>query len=371
LSSSGSYAGAPPAHLDALTGIRGIAAWLVVLYHVRLSLTQLVPPPVIAVLAKGYLAVDLFFMLSGFVLWYNYAARLRDGGLAQTGAFLWRRIARIWPLHALILALYVAFALLLLATGRDTSDFPFAELPLHVLLMQNWGLTPALTWNHPAWSISTEMAAYLVFPAVVLIVKWERLPSLVLIGLAVALADAIYLLFTASDDTILGADISHLGLWRCLFEFALGAILCLVWQRWQGRRFAAFAAAAGCAVLLGAGLALALPETAFVPACFFAGLLALALGRGAIAKALGGRVPRYFGEISYSTYLAHAFLFLLFKLAFVDASLQLDWLRLIGFLALVFIASAVLYHAVEKPAQRWLNRRRPRWPLRGAALPAE
>ncbi|MFN5779758.1 MAG: acyltransferase, partial [Novosphingobium sp.] len=58
-------------HLDALTGIRGLAAWLVVLYHIRLSLTALLPGEVIVALAKGYLAVDLFFMLSGFVIWYN------------------------------------------------------------------------------------------------------------------------------------------------------------------------------------------------------------------------------------------------------------------------------------------------------------
>ncbi len=50
-------------HLDALTGIRGLAAWLVVLYHIRLSLTALLPGEVIVALAKGYLAVDLFFML--------------------------------------------------------------------------------------------------------------------------------------------------------------------------------------------------------------------------------------------------------------------------------------------------------------------
>jgi peptidoglycan/LPS O-acetylase OafA/YrhL len=64
-----------PAHLDALTGIRGIAAWLVVLYHIRMSLLGIMPIPVLKVLAKGYLAVDLFFILSGFVLWYNYAPR--------------------------------------------------------------------------------------------------------------------------------------------------------------------------------------------------------------------------------------------------------------------------------------------------------
>jgi peptidoglycan/LPS O-acetylase OafA/YrhL len=95
---------ASPRHLDALTGIRGIAAWGVVLYHIRLSLTGLLPAPVIAVFAKGYLAVDLFFILSGFVIWYNYAARIADGGAGAARLFLWRRFARVWPLHGAILA---------------------------------------------------------------------------------------------------------------------------------------------------------------------------------------------------------------------------------------------------------------------------
>ena len=117
-------------HLDALTGIRGLAAWLVVLYHIRLSLTALLPGEVIAALAKGYLAVDLFFMLSGFVIWYNYADRLRAGGGAETRLFLWRRFARVWPLHAAILAAFIAFVALLLATGRPAPGYPLGELPM-------------------------------------------------------------------------------------------------------------------------------------------------------------------------------------------------------------------------------------------------
>jgi peptidoglycan/LPS O-acetylase OafA/YrhL len=362
---------ASPAHLDALTGIRGIAAWLVVLYHIRDALWSILPPKVIAVLAKGYLAVDLFFILSGFVLWYNYAPRLRNGGLGAAGHFLWRRIARIWPLHLFILGLFVIFAPTFVAAGREPSFYPMSELPLHVLLIQNWGFTTELKWNDPSWSISTEMAAYLAFPLVVAAVKWERLPTAVLLALAVVVLGAIQLYFWADDDTILGADISRLGLVRCLLEFSLGNLLCLLWLRWRGAEHGAKMAFAACAAILGAGIYTALPETAFVPACFAAGLMALALGRGWIVRALGGPVLRYLGEISYSTYLAHTFLFLAFKLAYAGTSPQIGWLGLAAFLALVLAASAALYHGIEKPAQRWMNRHTPRWPRRESAVPAE
>lgn len=361
---------AAPRHLDALTGIRGIAAWGVVLYHIRLSLTGLLPPQAIALFAKGYLAVDLFFILSGFVIWYNYAERIAAGGWAETRLFLWRRFARVWPLHGAILAAFIGFAMLLIATGRDASGYPLGELPLHLLLVQNWGLTGELAWNHPAWSISTELAAYLLFPALVLAARWERVPSWALLGLAGALALALHGIFAARGLAGLGEDIPGMGLWRCLAGFAMGCTLCLLWRRWQAEPRGGVLAALGCVAVLAIGLGLGLPETAWIPAAFYTGLLALALGRGPVVRLLGGRTLTYLGEISYSTYLAHFLLFILFKLAFVDASLQLGWAGLGGYLGLVLVASVGLYHGLEKPAQRWLNRHPPRWAERARTQPA-
>ncbi|MCB2059355.1 MAG: acyltransferase [Novosphingobium sp.] len=358
-------------HFRALTGIRGIAAWMVVLYHIRFSLDALVPAGMIAALGKGYLAVDLFFILSGFVLWYNYADRLRGGGLGDVVQFMWRRVARIWPLHLFILATFVVFALLLLLTGRSTADYPFGELPLHVFLIQNWGFTGELAWNHPAWSISTELAAYLLFPLIVCAARWERLGVPVLVCAAVALLAAIHLVFASSGSGNLGHDIPRLGLWRCLAEFALGNIACMLWRVWRAWRYGAAIAAMVCAVSLAAGLAFSLPETLFVPTVFFAGILALALDRGVVARLLGTRSIHYLGEISYSTYLVHYLLFIVFKLLFLDASLQLGWAGLAGFLLLALAASVLLYHGVEKPAQGWMNRHRPNGPLAPKPVPAE
>ena len=353
---------APP-QLAALTGLRGIAAWLVVLYHVRMSLTVLLPAPVIRVLGKGYLAVDVFFVLSGFVIWLNYADAVGGGGWAATGRYLWRRFARVWPLHAALLAAYVLLALLLGASGRDTSAYPFAELPLHVLLIQNWGLTPALTWNDPAWSISTEFAAYLLFPLLALsAVRLPRMGPGMVLGLAGALCALIWVYFAANGHTSLGADISRFGLLRCLGEFALGCAACALWRRGAGTA----SGWAGCAIgWVAGGLVLGWPETAIVPLATFAAILALAFTDGALARRLGSGVVLWLGEISYATYLSHSLLFKLFKLAFVGTDAQIGWTGLAAYLALVLGTSAALYRWVERPVQRSLNRLVP--PRRAAA----
>ena len=223
---------APRADLPALTGIRGVAAWFVVLYHVRLGAAWALPPPAVAILGKGYLAVDLFFMLSGFVLWLNYADRLRPGGIGEAATFIARRIARIWPLHLFMLAGAVAFVLAVAAAGRPASDhYPWGELPLHLALMQNWGLTDALTWNDPAWSISCEFAAYLLFPLLTLATDWRRFGTAALCALLVLLAVTLCALMWAGGATSLGADIPHFGLPRALIEFTMGTIVCTVWRR--------------------------------------------------------------------------------------------------------------------------------------------
>ena len=352
----------PPGQLAALTGIRGLAAWLVVVYHMRQSLRGVLSPWAMAATGHGYLAVDLFFMLSGFVLWYTYADRLAAGGWAAARQFWWRRFARIWPLHAVILALFVLFAIAVALRGRDASGFPFHELPLHVLLIQNWGLTPRLAWNDPAWSISTEMAAYLLFPAIAAWAGWVRLTTPALLALVALLLLLLVAIFGPLGG--LGAELTRLGLWRCIIEVLLGNLMCLLGRHWRHSRAAGTVAGLACIVTLLAASLLStrqpLPQAAWVPLAMFTGLLALALDTGLPSRLLGCRPLLVLGEISYATYLSHFLLFRLFKLFFGDARFQIGGTAMAGFLALVLAASWGLYHGVEKPAQAWLNRRMPR-----------
>jgi peptidoglycan/LPS O-acetylase OafA/YrhL len=340
--------------LRPLTSIRGLFAWAVVLYHVRTACLGWLPAPVIAVLAKGYLAVDVFFLLSGFVIWLNYAGRLR--GRRAAADFLVRRIARVWPLHAAMLGFAACLALLMAATGRSTWNFPLAELPLHLAMMQNWGFTGALDWNDPAWSISCEWAAYLLLPLVVLLAPTRRLPTPVLALAAVAPLRLLCAIFWASGETMLGADIVRFGVVRCLCEFGCGAILCALWRRWRGDARAEI----GCAIAGGAALlawALGAAEVLTFPLAAAVLLLALALGAERARHPLSGRTIHWLGEISYATYLSHFLLYFAVKLVLVRDEYDAPPWVIAAYLLLVLAASALLYHGVERPAQRWILKR--------------
>ena len=340
--------------LRALTGMRGIAAWFVVLYHIRLSLDWL-PPTLLAVFAKGYLAVDFFFLLSGFVIWLSWSARLRHGGVRAVPGFLWRRLARIWPLHIVVLGATLALVLALAATGRhDAAPYPYAELPLHVLLMQTWGFTDRLAWNDPSWSISTEWAAYLLFPLVAFALDWRRIPSL---GVVAAIVGLLVLLHVAmAGSPTLGSEIWTFGLRRCLIEFAVGGALCSLWERWRDAPIVPALVAIGCTVVAYAAKLSGQPETLTVPAAFAAALLALALTSGLRGNLLEIPALHYLGEISYATYLSHFLLFVIFKLALLDDVHSIAPVLVALYLALVLGTSVALHHLVERPAQSWMNR---------------
>ena len=223
------------------------------------------------------------------------------------------------------------------------------------LIAIRWGLTDALTWNDPAWSISCEFAAYLLFPLLALAVDWRRFGTAALCALLLLLAVTLSATMWAGGETVLGADIPHFGLPRALIEFTMGTIICAVWTRVREAPRAlttTLGALAAFLIAWGAGV----PETLAVPLAFAALLLAVALTAASPRNPLGWRPIHYLGEISYSTYLGHFLFFIAFKLAFVSDGANVP-LPLLGlFLVMMLAASAALYHLVEKPAQRGLNR---------------
>ncbi|MGQ2935469.1 acyltransferase family protein [Sphingopyxis sp.] len=351
---------APGRMLPTLTGLRGFAALAVLFYHIRGAMTGFLPDRVIAMLAQGYLAVDLFFVLSGFVLWWTYGAEFRDQGIRAAPRFIVRRFARIFPLHLAILSAMLLFALALLVSGRDPgAHYSFTALPAHYLLVQNWGFGNGLTWNDPAWSISTEWAAYLLLA---IAGGWlTRLPrgAWSFPSLIIAMAAGLGWWFAATGRASIGDDIPATGLLRCLVEFGIGILLC---QWWTAQR----EAPRGTAIIYGTALGLvgaaallfgvAGSQPAAVPLIMTAVVILALQASTAPRPFLSGRIAQWLGDISYAVYLSHFFLWILFKLFFVDDPMLVHPIKILAFILLTLAASHLLHIALEVPGRRIAQR---------------
>jgi peptidoglycan/LPS O-acetylase OafA/YrhL len=345
--------------LLALTSIRGLAAWWVVLFHFRTLLVPWIPAAAVAALAQGNLAVDLFFILSGFVIALNYGDRLAADWRA-TGDFLFRRFARIYPLHLLMLAGFAAYAgAAILFGSMRLGDPDWAYYVASLLLVQNWGFFHFLKWNVPAWSISTEVFAYLLFPILLRLFLARRQPGW-LLGLLVLLLGLSVPAFFAAAGYAFPDAVPETGLFRCVVQFAMGMLLFELWRRLRGRRLAL--PLIGTAVGLGLSYALlGLPVVALAWAALVLGL------------ALAGKGPLdapflvWLGRISYATYLCHYLALTVFKYLFVKAGQPVHPALLALYPLAVLAASALLYHGFERPAQKVLLAR---WKRRRTAAPA-
>lgn len=155
--------------LTDLTACRALFALWVFAYHVNLQVGYArFLGPFAGIIHRGYLGVDGFFILSGFIL-----ARVdREIPLSPAGVlrFWGKRLARIYPVHLAVILLLAAAFLAGTAIGitpREPARFGTFALICHLLLVQSWGTIHDWAWNYPSWSISTEWAGYLLFPFVI------------------------------------------------------------------------------------------------------------------------------------------------------------------------------------------------------------
>ncbi len=161
--------------IKALTGLRIVAAVWVVLFHFRPLLRDAAPgflDALTPVLNCGAQGVDLFFILSGFVLTWNYLDRMGwSWSTRATLHFLWLRLARVWPVYLVTLHLAALWVIFTLHVGHVPSQeidrFTAISYVRQVLLVQLW-FQPFFdnsSWDGPAWSISAEWLAYLLVRA--------------------------------------------------------------------------------------------------------------------------------------------------------------------------------------------------------------
>jgi peptidoglycan/LPS O-acetylase OafA/YrhL len=151
-----------------------MAALFVILLHYHIFIAKLAPDGTTRLFDKLYLMVDLFFVLSGFIMYHVYGQRF-TGAVAGKDflAFMKARFARIYPLHAVTFLFVLTLPLLLSLTGTPPPAFlkilfDYSAVPSQLLLTHAMGTHPDTTWNAASWSISVEWWAYVVFPFLVL-----------------------------------------------------------------------------------------------------------------------------------------------------------------------------------------------------------
>jgi peptidoglycan/LPS O-acetylase OafA/YrhL len=342
--------GAAPRH-DGLTRLRFVLIGWVVLYHLDLTLrvTEALPwlRPVLGV---GYLGVDGFFLLSGFALWLGYGSR-PPVGVAGVRRFLLRRLAKIWPLHALALLALAAVVLAARAGGaaiRDPERFSAGDFVLQLLLVNAWETTDRHAWNYPSWALSVEWAGYLAFP--VLLALLLRLRTAFLLPLTAAAVAGLFWLAVGDDGAGLNRTL-HLGLVRFGLEFVLGLSLGRLATEGRLPRAAVLA----CALAVPLGLAL---RSDALTAVGLAATIVAVWQRPAAAAAAPQRPDLLLrlGEASFGVYLCWVFIeiALVGVLRVSDPGPAARVLLMAGGFAANLAAGWLAWRLVEVPAHRWV-----------------
>lgn len=400
--------------VPALTGLRFIAAFSVLLSH---GVSNIVaggetPQGVVFWLmtASGF-GMTLFFVLSGFVIHYNYATLVTEGGVRGIGAFLWARFARLYPLFLLMLLAYVTVSSRTVAavTGHP-GEFGavLRALPYFLLSIQSWvykiigtdSLIDAIRGGSPpTWSISTEWFFYFAYPAAAwLILRARSIPAIVLVALAwcalwtvlsCGLYDRIPELNAwaiwqfgpiASQDDQQNSFVRwllYLSPYLRIGEFILGVCTAQLYLALRGHKAGRLENAVGTAALLAAVVSLLvidyleygpdLPMTIFrkmnlnfalAPSVAVL-VFCAARYRNVVSRLLTSAPALRLGEASYSIYLFHSIVLIsAVKLSGPTVhGTAYNVAKLAVLIGIVIAVSMALYAWYEAPTRNWLRRR--------------
>ncbi|MFT4023286.1 MAG: acyltransferase [Flavihumibacter sp.] len=342
-------------HIKILDGLRGIAAIAVVVFH---FMEFVFPDYADSPVSHGFLAVDFFFCLSGFVIGYAYDNRVKEMG---TWAFFKRRLIRLHPL--------VVFGGILGFVTYFCDPFglnPFTETnsQLFLLFLATFLLIPfpvmdnrlynLFGMNAPSWSLFWEYVANIVYALLLCRISKKLLWVLVVVS-------ARWLIYAASVPFGLLNGWGKAGCWvgmpRVSFSFLMG--LLIYRSGWKIPNKLGFP---GLAVL--SALLFVVPYTAFdyiydpLLAIIYSPLL-ICLGIGATLKPAFEKICRFSGDISYPLYMTHYWYIWWFGdyLKACNPSVaEMAWITVAGTIGLIAFSWAVL-KLVDEPIRRWLTRR--------------
>jgi len=380
-----------------LTGFRFFLALWVVVYH-RIDTVGSgsaipwlpgAPDAVTAILRSGYAAVSVFFVLSGFVLAYNYDLG-RNWSKQEHTRFAAARFARIYPAYLFGILLLVPFGWYRVLNGMDLSSGGYqpGALILNLALVQSWIPSMVLTWNFPGWSLSDEAFFYACFPFLGIFL-WKlrgsrallwtgatiwllaSLPALIAVAIPVqAFGDVAATTTALSPESQPWANLIRYQPLLRLPEFCAGILLAHLYQSWSrssalpairwGTWMYRLGGALSLVVLANANrIPYPLIHNGLLLPAYGGVILGLAAGRGLLTKFLSWKVVVFLGNASYSMYILHfpihAWMFSILKRVLGYDPQGLWWVLLYAFS--VVIISAVFYAFVEEPLHRSIKRR--------------
>lgn len=365
-------------HYALLDGLRGVAAMLVVWYHVFEGFQFAGNKPVIDFINHGYLAVDFFFMLSGFVIGYAYDDRW--GKSLSMGGFFRRRLIRLHPM-VMLGALIGAVSFLL--TGMERWDGTHSTLLLtFIALVCSWLMIPALPGmqrdvrgngemfplNGPCWSLFFEYIGNILYALII-----RRLSTRILAWLTALLCCALTW-FAVTNQSGYGSigvgwtiDTTNLlgGTLRMLCPFTIGMLMSRVFKPIKNVRGAFWI----CAVLL-----LALFHVPFIDGgspmslngifeavciiCIFPFIVWLGAS-GTTTDKTSRRICRFLGDISFPLYIVHYPLMYAFYMWLIKTELYTfseTWPIAISTMACSICIAWLSLRFYDEPVRKWLKK---------------
>lgn len=367
-----SHSGKPVLH--ALTGVRFLAALNVVLLHITPLLVGGAPLILARVIGNGDVGVDLFFVLSGFILAYNYL----DNGAVDARPFWVARFARIYPAYLLAFGLEVPFWVYY----RFTTASPAHAVALLIataipclLMVQGWTPMTVYQWNVPGWSLSSEAFFYAIFPWIGR--RLARVPTWALVLTALVASTLIAALPVVNGYNPRPTWLTNLLIYRNplgrLPEFILGTAIGLIFLR---DRFVHRTRGLLC-LLLGVAGVIATVATQYsvtgepgtypvVVLSFGLVLYGLAYGRTWIAGFLALPMVVALGEASYALYILQEPVAFIFRAALEHSWAVRQhhtywnfntWLMVGIYVGILIAASLLSMRFVERPLRRVIRTR--------------
>lgn len=376
-SAASAFADSKP-HYAILDGLRGVAALTVIWYHVFEGFAT---SPLDQKFNHGYLAVDFFFILSGFVVGYAYDDRWagrRAGGGMRMRDFLKRRIVRLHPMVVLGSVLGAVTFLIQGSVQWDGTHVPFGMVMLAMLLgmflipaypgapYEVRGNNEMYPLNGPSWSLFFEYIGNILYALVL-----RRLPTrwLAVVTVVSGVGLAGYAVGGLSGYGHLGVGWSMTdwnlpgGFLRLMFSFSVGLLMSRNFRPWKVRG-AFWICSAAVIVLLSLpriggegnmwlnGLYEAVCVTCIFPLLVYMG------ASGRISEGLPMRVCRFLGDISYPVYIIHyPFMYLFYAWTFTGVPFSTAWPWAVAVFAGSIVLAYILLKVYDEPLRRWLGSR--------------